>query len=144
MTSEKERDVPRYPGRAERRFTDRAPLTWLTCSKQNGEKFYESLVISRPTTTYTMFKYTSWCNQSCKNIDILLNQFCWNLNAKMALSTILFRLKRNSRFQLELTLPSTFGWSFKWSKPHQSQLNNMSWPSSYFVLTRRNKLLGII
>jgi hypothetical protein len=58
------------------------------CSRQLGQ-FYEGNVTPNMPATYTMPACSLRRNQLCENMMLVLNHFCWNLNAKMALPSLL-------------------------------------------------------
>ena len=104
--------------------------------------FYESVVTPITTPTYTVLQCSFWRNWRCKNMKLVFRKFlrifkCWS-----SIVYHLFRLKRNSKFQLELIFPSSFGWIFKWSKLYQTSPTIISRHNTHFVPNNRTKTLG--
>jgi hypothetical protein len=48
--------------------------------------YWSSNATSNQPMNYTVLKYSQWCNQWCKNMDLVFKKFNQNLNAKAAFS----------------------------------------------------------
>ena len=131
--------MPRWVCQAGRWFTNRAAIHGPQRILTKLGNFYESTVTPIATSTYTVLKCSFQRNWRCKNMKLVFRKFLQIFKCWSSIVYHLFRLKRNSKFQLELTLPSTFGWIFKRSKLYQTSPTTISRHSTHFIPNNRTK-----